>query len=107
MARMTYSDAAKLLDYLDETPGFNDAKNEAFGAITEALGDPDAVLKLGDSMGRAQRARDLDFQASQTKKASKAKKNSVPSVAKDAPMYGIPISQEEWDKIRGMYGSSN
>ena len=117
MARMTYTDAFNALEYLDSigvTGG--EAFEEAVQEIADSLGDQDFMEKIQYGvMGDKQRAREFDYsieeqralEAKKKKQAQKPATVKVIDVAKDGPMYGNPISQEEWDKIRGMYGSSN
>lgn len=112
MARMTYTDAIDALAYLDSigvTGG--EAFEEAVQEIADSLGDQDFMKKIQYGvMGDKQRARELDYSIEEQRELEARKKKQelqkLKEVAKDSPMYGNPISQEEWNKIRSLYGST-
>lgn len=112
MARMTYTDAIDALAYLDSigvTGG--EAFEEAVQEIADSLGDQDFMEKIQYGvMGDKQRARELDYSLEEQRELEARKKKQelqkLKEVAKDGPMYGNPISQEEWNRIRSMYGST-
>jgi hypothetical protein len=107
----SYMDAFNALEYLDSIGVVGgEAREEAIQEMADALGDQDFMEKLQYGvLGDKQRARDFDtmreIQAEEAKKAKEKAKKKVPQAAKDGPMYGPIVTQEEWDKIRNMYGS--
>lgn len=111
MARMTYTDAFNALEYLDSigvTGG--EAFEEAVQEIADSLGDQDFMERLQyGTLWDKQRAIEYDAMLEEQRELEAKKKKQelqkTKEVAKDGPMYGNPISQEEWNKIRSMYGS--
>lgn len=112
MARMTYTDAIDALAYLDSIGVTGkEAFDEAVQEIADSLGDQDFMKKIQyGGMRDKQYAREFDYSLEEQRaleaKKKKQELQKIKEVAKDGPMYGNPISQEEWNKIRGMYGST-